>query len=52
VGEQVQRILVRGSCNHFAIIADKWPCVVHGHAGLCLCVCIYIYVCVCLCVYI
>jgi hypothetical protein len=45
-------ILVRFSCNHFAVNADKGPCVVDGLAGLSLCVCIYICVCVCVYVYI
>jgi hypothetical protein len=48
--------LVRGSCNHFAVTADKVPCVVDGHAGLsvCMCVyiCIYIYVCVYMYIYV
>jgi hypothetical protein len=35
---------VRGSCNHFAVTADKWLCVVNGFDGLSLCVCLYIYV--------
>jgi hypothetical protein len=46
--------LVRGNCNHFAVTADKVPCVVDGLAGLsvCVCVCVYIYMCVCVCMYI
>jgi hypothetical protein len=46
--------LVRGFCNHFAVTADKGPCVVDGFAGfsLCLCVCVYLYIYVCVCVYI
>jgi hypothetical protein len=42
--------LVRGSCNLFAVTADKWPCVVLGHAFLSHCVSVYIYVCLCVCV--
>jgi hypothetical protein len=38
--------LLRGICNHFAINAYKWPCVVEGLSGLSLCVC------VCVCIYI
>jgi hypothetical protein len=38
--------LVRGSCNHFGVTAEKMSFVVHGLAGLSLCVC------VCVCVYI
>jgi hypothetical protein len=46
--------LVRGSCNHFALNADMWPCVLDGLAGLSLFVsmCIYIYVCVYMYIYI
>jgi hypothetical protein len=46
--------LVLGSCIHFAVTADKRPCVVDGFDGLSLCGCvrIYIYVCVCMCIYI
>jgi hypothetical protein len=36
--------LVRGSCNHFAVKADKGPCVVDGIGGLSVCVFIYIYI--------
>jgi hypothetical protein len=36
-----ERIL-RCSCNHFAVTADKGRCVVNGYAGLSVCVCIYI----------
>jgi hypothetical protein len=35
---------VRGSCNHFAVIAEKGLCVVDGLTDLSLCVCVYIYV--------
>jgi hypothetical protein len=49
-------ILVRGSCNHFAVTADKGPCGVGGLSSLSLyvCVCVYIYIimCVCICIYI
>jgi hypothetical protein len=38
--------VVRGSCNHFAVNADKLPCVVDGFSGMSLCVCVYIHVCV------
>jgi hypothetical protein len=38
--------LVRGSCNYFAVTADKGPCVVHGFAGLALCVCVYVFLCI------
>jgi hypothetical protein len=48
VGAQLQRRFLRGSCNHFAVTADKGPCVIDGLAGMFLCVCIYI----CLYVYI
>jgi hypothetical protein len=44
--------LVRGSCNHFAVIADKWPCVLDGLAGPSMCVRMCIYICVCVYVYI
>jgi hypothetical protein len=46
--------LVHGCCNHFAVTADKGPCVVHGLAGLSVCirVCTYIYMCVCVYLYI
>jgi hypothetical protein len=40
--------LVRGSCNHFPVTADKGPCVVDDFAGLSVCV----YVFMCLCIYI
>jgi hypothetical protein len=45
--------LVRISCNHFAVTADKWPCGLDGLAGLslCVCVCVYIYICVCVYTY-
>jgi hypothetical protein len=58
VGVQVQRNLLRGSCNHFAVTAEKGPCVIDGLLGLSLCVCmcvyihIYIYVCVNIYIYI
>jgi hypothetical protein len=39
--------LMLGSCNKFAVTADKGPCLVHGLAGMPLYVC----VCVCVCVY-
>jgi hypothetical protein len=49
-------ILVRVSCNHFAVTGDKTQCVVDGLAGLSLCVfvCLYIYIYVSpyLCIYI
>jgi hypothetical protein len=44
--------LVRGSCNHFAVTADKWPCVVDEFAGLSLCVCMFVYIYICIYVYI
>jgi hypothetical protein len=44
-------VLVSGSCNHFALTAEKGPCVVDG---LCwpVFVCVYIYICVCIYIYI
>jgi hypothetical protein len=42
------KYLVRGCCNHFAVTAEKGPCVVDDLAGLSLCVCVYI----CMCVYV
>jgi hypothetical protein len=44
--------LVRDSCNHLIVTADKGPCVVDGFTGLSLCVCIYICVCLRICIYI
>jgi hypothetical protein len=35
--------LVRGSCNHFSVTADKEWCVVDGLVGLSLCVCVCVY---------
>jgi hypothetical protein len=43
--------LLRGSCNHFAVTADKRLCMVDELAGLFLCVRVSIYICVCVCVY-
>jgi hypothetical protein len=39
-----REVLVRGSCNHFAVTADKRPCVLNGFAGLSLCVFVYMYI--------
>jgi hypothetical protein len=36
--------LLRGNCNHFAVAADKMPCVGDGLDGLSLCVCMCIYI--------
>jgi hypothetical protein len=36
--------LVRGSCNIFAVTADKGPCVFDRIPGLFLCVCVFIHI--------
>jgi hypothetical protein len=36
-------ILVRGSCNHFAVTSEKGPFVVHGFAGLSVFVCVCVF---------
>jgi hypothetical protein len=46
------QVPVRCSCNHFAEIADKVPCVVNGITVLSLCVCVYLSIYVCVYVYI
>jgi hypothetical protein len=38
--------LVRGSCNNFAVTADKLPCVEHGHSGMSVCVCVCVRLCI------
>jgi hypothetical protein len=43
---------VCGSCNNFAVTAEKRPCVVDGFSAQYLCVCVYIYMCVYICIYI
>jgi hypothetical protein len=52
MGAKCSEVLVRGSCIHFAVTADKEPCVVDGLPTLSLYLCLYIYVCVCISVYI
>jgi hypothetical protein len=51
-GRKCSEYLVRGICNHFAVTADKGPCVLYGFAclSLCVCVCVYINMCMCMCI--
>jgi hypothetical protein len=51
-GFMCNEFLLRFSCNHFAVTAERGPCVVDTLAGRSLSVCVCIYICVFICIYI